>query len=75
MSASEETFGATGTPGRETTGEVVLVSRLHAALERLAVKEPDANGAKADASVSCEFLGTGLHGCSFRSAPQFRASS
>ena len=35
MSALEETFGATGTLLRETKGEVVLVSRLRAALERL----------------------------------------
>ena len=34
-SALEETFGATGTLLRETKGEVVLVSRLRAALERL----------------------------------------
>lgn len=33
--ALEETFGATGTLLRETKGEVVLVSRLRAALERL----------------------------------------
>ena len=35
VSAMEETFGADGTLGRETKGEVVLVSRLRAALERL----------------------------------------
>ena len=35
VSALEETFGATGTLLRETKGEVVLVSRLRAALERL----------------------------------------
>jgi type I restriction enzyme R subunit len=35
VSVLEETFGATGTLLRETKGEVVLVSRLHAALERL----------------------------------------
>ena len=35
MSALEEVFGANGTLGRETLGEVVLVSRLRAALERL----------------------------------------
>jgi type I restriction enzyme R subunit len=35
VSALEETFGATGTLLRETKGEVVLVSRLQAALERL----------------------------------------
>ena len=35
VSALEETFGLTGTLQRETTGEVVLVSRLRAALERL----------------------------------------
>ena len=33
--ALEETFGATGTLLRETKGEVVLVSPLGAALERL----------------------------------------
>ena len=35
VSASDEIFGATGTLLRETKGEVVLVSRLRAALERL----------------------------------------
>ena len=35
VSAMEETFGATGTLLRETKGEVVLVPRLRAALERL----------------------------------------
>ena len=35
VSALEETFSATGTLLRETKGEVVLVSRLRAALERL----------------------------------------
>jgi type I site-specific restriction-modification system R (restriction) subunit len=35
VSALEESFGATGTLLRETKGEVVLVSRLRAALERL----------------------------------------
>ncbi len=35
VSVLEETFGATGTLLRETKGEVVLVSRLRAALERL----------------------------------------
>ncbi|MHB1308583.1 MAG: type I restriction endonuclease, partial [Limisphaerales bacterium] len=35
VSALEETFGAHGTLGRETKGEVVLVARLRAALERL----------------------------------------
>ena len=35
VSALEETFGATGTLQRETKGEVVLVSRLRAALEPL----------------------------------------
>jgi hypothetical protein len=35
VSASDEIFGATGTLQRETKGEVVLVSRLRAALERL----------------------------------------
>jgi type I restriction enzyme R subunit len=35
VSALEETFGATGTLRRETKGEVVLVSRLRAALERM----------------------------------------
>lgn len=31
----EEVFGASGTLGRETPGEVVLVSRLRAALKKL----------------------------------------
>ena len=35
VSALEETFGAGGTLGRDTKGEVVLVPRLRAALERL----------------------------------------
>ena len=35
VSAMEETFGAAGTLQRETKGEVVLVSRLRVALERL----------------------------------------
>jgi type I restriction enzyme R subunit len=35
VSALEEIFGATGTLQRETKGEVVLVSRLRAALEKL----------------------------------------
>ena len=35
VSALEELLGSDGTLGRETKGEVVLVSRLRAALERL----------------------------------------
>jgi len=35
VSALEETFGATGTLGRETKGDVVLLPRLRSALERL----------------------------------------
>jgi type I restriction enzyme R subunit len=35
VSAADESFGATGTLLRETKGEVVLVSRLRGALERL----------------------------------------
>src|SRR6266704_3693195 len=35
VSALEETFGVGGTLGRDTKGEVVLVPRLRAALERL----------------------------------------
>jgi type I restriction enzyme R subunit len=35
VSAMEETFGAGGTLGRETKGEVVLIDRLRAALARL----------------------------------------
>jgi type I restriction enzyme, R subunit len=35
VSASEETFGADGTLGRDTKSEVVLLPRLRAALERL----------------------------------------
>lgn len=40
VSAMEETFGAAATLGRETKGEVVLVSRLRAALERLELALP-----------------------------------
>ena len=35
VSAMEEVFGANGTLARETSGEVVLVARLRAALQRL----------------------------------------
>ena len=35
VSAMEEVFGQSGTLGRETSGEVVLVPKLRAALERL----------------------------------------
>ena len=35
VSALEETFGVTGTLSRETKGDVMLVARLRAALERL----------------------------------------
>ena len=35
VSASDEVFGANGTLQRETKGDVVLVSRLRAALQRL----------------------------------------
>ncbi len=40
MSAMEEVFGASGTLGREASGEVVLVRRLRAALERLNLQLP-----------------------------------
>jgi len=44
VSAMEETFGPTGTLLRETKGDVVLVSRLRAALERLNLAlPPEAN--------------------------------
>ena len=49
VSALEETFGATGTLLRETKGEVVLVSRLRAALERLnPALPPEASTAAVD---------------------------
>lgn len=49
VSATEESFGATGTLLRETKGEVVLVSRLRAALERLnPALPPDAVAAAVD---------------------------
>lgn len=35
VSAMDEVFGTSGTLGRETSGEVVLIPRLRAALERL----------------------------------------
>ncbi len=41
VSASEETFGANGTLGREAKGEVVLVNRLRAALIKLNPGLPD----------------------------------
>lgn len=40
VSAMEETFGAGGTLGRETKGEVVLAPRLHAALTQLNPAQP-----------------------------------
>ena len=40
VSAMEEVFGPTGALGRETSGEVVLVPRLRAALEKLNPKFP-----------------------------------
>lgn len=40
VSAMEEVFGAGGTLGRETSGEVVLVPQLRAALEKLNPKFP-----------------------------------
>ena len=40
LSAMEETFGASGTLGRETKGEVVLLGRLKAALEGLNPETP-----------------------------------
>ena len=47
--AAAETFGATGTLQRETMGEVVLVSRLRTALERLnAALPPEAITAAVD---------------------------
>ncbi|MGH8703117.1 MAG: hypothetical protein ACREVR_18345, partial [Burkholderiales bacterium] len=40
VSAMEEVFGPSGTLGRETSGEVVLLPRLRAALEKLNPKLP-----------------------------------
>src|SRR5271154_2221517 len=40
VSAMEETFGASGTLGRETSGELVLVPRLRAVLEKLNPRFP-----------------------------------
>jgi type I restriction enzyme R subunit len=49
VSAAEEIFGAGGTLGRETKGEVVLLPRLRAALERLnPVLPPEAISAGVD---------------------------
>jgi hypothetical protein len=49
VSALEETIGATGTLLRESKGEVVLVSRLRAALKRLnPALTPEANNAAVD---------------------------
>ena len=44
-SALKDTFSVTGTLRRETKGEVVLVSRLRAALERVELAFVSANGA------------------------------
>ncbi|MGB4876576.1 MAG: type I restriction endonuclease, partial [Candidatus Competibacter sp.] len=41
IKAQEETFGANGTLGRETKGDVVLLSRLRTALARLNPDVPD----------------------------------
>src|SRR5216683_4754167 len=50
VSALEETFGAEGTLGRDTKGDVVLVPRLRAALERLnPTLPPEAISAAVDA--------------------------
>src|SRR5512135_561989 len=49
VSAMEETFGAGGTLGRETKGEVVLVERLRTAISRLnPALPPEAVGAAID---------------------------
>jgi type I restriction enzyme, R subunit len=40
VSAMEEVFGQSGTLGRETSGDVVLVPKLRAALERLNLQLP-----------------------------------
>jgi len=49
VSAMEEKFGPGGTLGRETSGEVVLVPRLRAALEKLNPKfPPEAIGSALD---------------------------
>ncbi|NTU49764.1 MAG: DUF559 domain-containing protein, partial [Desulfobulbaceae bacterium] len=53
VSAMEETFGANGTLQRETKGEVVLVSRLRAMLERLnPALPPEAITAAVDELIS-----------------------
>jgi type I restriction enzyme R subunit len=49
VAAMEEVFGANGTLARETSGEVVLVARLRAALQRLnPTLPPEAIGAGVD---------------------------
>lgn len=41
VSASEESFGANGTLGRETKSEVVLIQKLRTVLERLNPARPE----------------------------------
>ena len=48
VSASDEAMGSTGTLGRETTAEVVLMSRLRVALERLNPTAPPRGGRHRD---------------------------
>jgi type I restriction enzyme, R subunit len=52
-SAMEEKFGAGGTLGRETSGEVVLAPRLRSALEKLNLKLPAEAIAAAVEEISC----------------------
>src|SRR5215469_8962518 len=60
VSAMEEIFGPGGTLGRETPGEVVLESRLRAALEKLNPKLPPQAIAAAIAELTRERSAMGL---------------
>ena len=58
MSALEETFGAGGTLGRETKGEVALADRRHNALREPAAQLPAAGDS--DLQSCGDFEGIGV---------------
>jgi type I restriction enzyme R subunit len=57
VSALEETFGAGGTLGRETRGEVVLADRLGNALRELAAQLPPAGDSDLQSCGGFEGIG------------------
>ena len=60
VSAMEEVFEPSGTLGRETPGEVLLVPRLRAALERLNPQLPPEAITNAIDDFACDLLPTRL---------------